>query len=123
MRMCTSQDCPRLRSLAYTGPHPWHDIRSELQMALAGSTQVNLRCTTTDECDYHADGGPETKCPGICSVDGCNYDATDDEWCTAHALLIELGFGNEVDRVAEHAGITVRCLVREAINKCLEGLR
>ena len=36
---------------------------------------VVLRCRPGQQCDFHADGGPELeKCPGVCDADGCNRD-------------------------------------------------
>ena len=55
-----------------------------------------LRCTTTERCSFHRDGGPEAeKCPGVCDADGCSLDGEievggDRALCNAHAGLLLL---------------------------------
>jgi hypothetical protein len=61
-------------------------------MSARGSAIV-LRCSLTEQCDFHRDGGPEVeKCPAICDTDGCNLDGTieagaERTLCEAHAGL------------------------------------
>jgi hypothetical protein len=55
---------------------------------------VILRCTLTEQCDFHRDGGPEVeKCPGVCDADGCNRDGT-------------IEAGSERTLCETHAGLT-----------------
>ena len=60
------------------------------------SRAVVLRCTLTEQCDFHRDGGPEVeRCPGVCDFDGCNRDGTveiagERLICDPHAALTVL---------------------------------
>jgi hypothetical protein len=64
-------------------------------MSARGSAIV-LRCSLTEQCDFHRDGGPEVeKCPGVCDADGCNRDGTvevagERTLCEPHAALTVL---------------------------------
>lgn len=45
-------------------------------------------------------------------------------WCNTHAFLVDGKFDlDAIDDAADAAGISVACLVREAIAKTVEGLK
>ena len=55
-----------------------------------------MRCTLTEQCSFHAAGGPELeKCPAVCDALDCAADATVDvgderSFCGVHAGLLLL---------------------------------
>lgn len=57
---------------------------------------VRLRCTATDKCSFHRDGGPTNeRCPGRCDWPSCSADAfyevaVDRLLCAAHGAIVLL---------------------------------
>ncbi len=69
-------------------------VRSRRAPQARGS--VALRCTATELCDFHRDGGAEHEpCPGTCDAENCRAPAfyeigTERMMCAAHAGIVLL---------------------------------